>query len=474
MSGISLKQKIILMVLGVLVSLIILEGGVRLAGWIYLAWQDYQNSRAFNREDKVEYRILCLGESTTAFGGENSYPRQLEEILNRKVKKIKFVVINKGIPDTDTGFILSELEQNLNRYSPHVVVVMMGINDSVNMFKHKDVVRDFIKTFRLYKIFKLVWLRLKPGKGLKKAYFESGKYHLERRNYYEAEQLFKKAVRIKPMNPADYVWLGKCYYEQGLKDKAEEMFEKATGSVFFDPQDYIDAGWGYFDIGMVSRAERMFKKALDIRPDDYGPYVEMAQFYHDAGFFRDAERMYKKALEAAGPKSNDSWPYSAFGWHYFELNRFSDAEVMFRKAMEINKRDPEIYLDLAYVKQAQGDKQQAEKYFLESGSGDSRLKEFTSRNYSQLKNVVLKRGIKLVCVQYPMRAIEDLKRMFDFPLGVVFVDNEKIFKDALRQGKYEDYFVDRFAWDFGHCTRKGNLLLANNIAEAIVKEYFER
>lgn len=472
MSGISLKQKIILMVLGVLVSVTILEGGLRLAGRIYLAWQDYQNSRAFNREDKVEYRILCLGESTTAFGGENSYPRQLEEILNRKVKKRKFVVINKGMPDTDTGFILFELGRNLNRYFPHMVVTMMGINDSVNRLKPKAGPGDFIKTFRVYKALKLVWIRLKPGKGLKKAYFESGKYHLERRHYHEAQELFKKAMRIKPKDAADYIWLGKCYYEQGQTVKADEMFREAEGMRLTDVQDYVDAGWGYFDIGRAAKAEDMFQEVIKLKPDDYGSYVEIAQFYHDAGFSQKAEQMYERALELAGPHGKDSWPYSAFGWHYFELNRFEEAERMFRRALELNSQDPEIHLDLAYVKQAQGDKGQAEWHFSKSGSGDARLKAFTSGNYSRIKNIVLKRGIRLVCVQYPGRRLEDLKRMLDSPDGVVFVDNERVFKDALKEGRYEDYFTDRFAWDFGHCTPRGNNVLANNIAQAIIKEYF--
>ena len=48
----------------------------------------------------------------------------------------------------------------------------------------------------------------------------------------------------------------------------------------------------------------------------------------------------------------------------------------------------------------------------------------------------------------------------------------KIFKDALRKASYREYFNDMFAGDFGHCTPKGNRLLAENIAKVILKEYF--
>jgi hypothetical protein len=54
------------------------------------------------------------------------------------------------------------------------------------------------------------------------------------------------------------------------------------------------------------------------------------------------------------------------------------------------------------------------------------------------------------------------------------VDNEKIFRDAVKKDKSSIYFNDMFGGDFGHCTDKGNRLLAENIANAILKEVFNR
>ena len=71
-----------------------------------------------------------------------------------------------------------------------------------------------------------------------------------------------------------------------------------------------------------------------------------------------------------------------------------------------------------------------------------------------------------------MRSLEDLRRMFASEDRVTFVDNEMIFREALKDGSFDDYFTDRFAGDFGHCTAKGNSLLAENVAEVLIKEYF--
>ena len=52
------------------------------------------------------------------------------------------------------------------------------------------------------------------------------------------------------------------------------------------------------------------------------------------------------------------------------------------------------------------------------------------------------------------------------------MDNEKVFKQALRKASYDEYFRDNFAGDFGHCTPNGNRLLAENIADTILKKVF--
>ena len=126
----SLKQKLLLIILGVFLTFILLEVGLRIAGGIVLYLQERHNHLSSNPN---EYRILCLGESTTALGGEDSYPSQLEEMLNAQGRQMKFTVINEGRISTTSDYILKHLEGNLNTYKPQLVIVMMGINDYAYM-----------------------------------------------------------------------------------------------------------------------------------------------------------------------------------------------------------------------------------------------------------------------------------------------------------------------------------------------------
>ena len=62
-----------------------------------------------------------------------------------------------------------------------------------------------------------------------------------------------------------------------------------------------------------------------------------------------------------------------------------------------------------------------------------------------------------------------LRMMFPSTEGVVFVDNERTFRRALDEHAYDEVFWDNCYGDFGHGTRLGNRMLAENVADAIVK-----
>ena len=73
----SITQKIIVIVLGLFFCVVLLEIGIRIGGAIFLSLQEHRNRLSLKQ--KGTYRIMCLGESTTA----EQWPRPLQEILNQ-------------------------------------------------------------------------------------------------------------------------------------------------------------------------------------------------------------------------------------------------------------------------------------------------------------------------------------------------------------------------------------------------------
>jgi tetratricopeptide (TPR) repeat protein len=179
-----------------------------------------------------------------------------------------------------------------------------------------------------------------------------------------------------------------------------------------------------------TQTEESYKKAIEFNPKDNRAYIELGQIYRNQGKYSQSEESYKKAIEF-NPE-NDKL-YAGLAVTYKETGRYESAQECYKKANELR---------LEYYNPV------------------------TRHNYLRLKEILDKRGIKLVCVQYPVRSAESLRK--------IFVDNERVFKEASNKKSYKEYFIDIFGGDFGHCTYKGNRLLAENIANVILKECFNR
>ncbi|MFH0984248.1 MAG: tetratricopeptide repeat protein [Candidatus Omnitrophota bacterium] len=151
----------------------------------------------------------------------------------------------------------------------------------------------------------------------------------------------------------------------------------------------------------------------------------------------------------------------------------TQAEAIFKSAFRINPRNDRALAALASLYESQGKLELAREYGEKLRA--SRLEDVnpvTKRNFYRLKEILDRRGIKLVCAQYPMRSLEPLRKIFGKYKDVVFVDNEAVFQTAVKKEGYPTYFRDMFAGDFGHCTPKGNELLAQNIADVILEKVF--
>jgi tetratricopeptide (TPR) repeat protein len=456
---ISFKEKIILIIFGIVLFLVLIEISLRLAGFIHLSIQGYRNRLALKEKDT--YRILCLGESTT-FGYEDSYPSQLEKILNQESPNIKFKVINKGIPGATSETIVLQLPDNLDKYKPHIVLVMMGINDREITIPYKGAyylkLRIFIKNLRLYKLARFILLNLKAKLKEIDKFFHKGSY--KRKFVIDEDHRYDW----------DYVKLGWYYQEQGDNKKAEEMFKKAIETDPLNDWPYVEL-WQYYKIkNKFDEAKKLFEKGLEINPSSYWIHIGLGWFYYEKNDYNLAEEMFKKAIEINSKRPEG---YLWLGELYLKQKRFEEAEEPFKKVLAIDPSNIKAYLSLSTIYTFLKKDELIEKY---RSTIEAKELEYynpiTQQNYHRLKEIVMSRKIKLICVQYPLRSVEALRKIFKDREGIIFVDNEKIFKEAVKRNGYHTYFTDSFAGDFGHCTPEGNYLLATNIAKVILKEIF--
>ena len=273
---ISFWQQAMLILFGFLLTLALLETGLRLAGFIILSVQEHRNLQSIKH--KGTYRIVCLGESTTTAAGwipnDYAYPEQLEQILNDLNIGIRFSIINEGAIGTNTTAILNRLQTYLDRYHPDMVIAMMGINDKgahmPSEYADSPGPAHGIAALKTYKLVRMLGLHIAaktrevhvpsskakrmpveakdgttsadaraqekeiPASGQVKDsavfYFEQGKQFWYEQEFSRAEEAFLKARELDPGNNRIYMELGICYWIQEQYPKAEKVFKELLHS----------------------------------------------------------------------------------------------------------------------------------------------------------------------------------------------------------------------------------------------------
>jgi len=437
---------------------------------------------------------MCVGDSMTAFGSPFSYPEYLEKYLNEKNIGISFSVINKGVPGIDSEKILYDLKNNITKYNPHMIITMLGINDNrreLVSFKEQQnkFNLNFYKKFKLYKLFKLLFHHIshfiqndetefinknKQNNVRKMSLIESGFYFLESGDYEKAEKIFRMTLKIPEYKGDSFYGLGRCYRLQGLDKIGYDMFLNALNekiSIDIKYKVYVEIGRTFYDKNDYKRASKYIKKAIDIKDDHEWAYLELARCLLKMNEYDDLENIY---LIALNKNPNNHWTYIKLAQLYIFKNQIKKAEDILIKGIKIDPQNDMLYGAIKLLISSDSSSKIVQEYIdIYDKTTKNTFSMQTYVNYKKINYIVKQKGIKLVCVQYPMRGINILKNIFEFDDEIIFIDNESIFKNAVKDGNYNEYFSDMFAGDFGHCTDKGIKLFAKNIADNIYNKCFK-
>ncbi len=413
--------------------LLCLEICFQVGGFIAQSAQYWGN--AFESHKDGAYRIMCIGESMTMVGGEDSYPSQLEVILNNRAKgNQKFQVINQGVGGATTTMVIQRLQQWVDTYKPQMAIVMIGAldtlnNDGASILDHAP---GFLKRVRLIQLAEFLKQRITEEVQERLARFK-GRH--EEKIIIDAMDEFKEALAqqsddIKKLYLLIVIAEGEHRY-----DIAQTLYQKFF-EINRDPKVY---DW-------------MIKK--------YGHFLNTAGFYEDF-----VDRMDEIPWR--------SWDFSWVKAYCHSVEHMEKVRAQVEKIVTKDKKDSYVYANVASCYEEGGRHDLAKIYYKKMGEHSSYHAALTRSNYKRIKDAFLSRGIQPVFVQYPTRTIEPLLDIFEYDPDrskIIFVDNKQEFLDAVGEKGYGYCFVDRMFGDIGHATRVGNHMLASNIAEAILKK----
>jgi Flp pilus assembly protein TadD len=421
----SSRDKALLAVFGVAVALVLAEGALRLAGYAVSGEQRRRNAAA--ETDTDAYRILALGESTTASyfveGNANDWPAQLERILNERTHGRRFVVFNEGVGGTTSAFIVAALRDNLDRYRPDMVVTMMGVNDHEMNLRFDDSLAAraalFFNHLRIVKV---------------------------------ARQAFE-AVRGSAASSARHA----------PAERPPVSAKHLADAAFVEE---IAKGMDAFGEGRVAEGEQIFRDALARHPDNSIFYAELGRMYQNTGHKDEAVAALARAREL-DPADADVLPN--LGVAYALTERWRDCVATLEEWRRlIPGTDPSaarVLNRLTECKQRLGEPTESIGSLAPSPAPTG---ENTGYHYRKLQQILAARGIRYVAMQYPTRPVQELKDFLgDAARDVVFVENRRRFQESCGQ-PHDVCFSDRFAGDFGHTTAFGHRLIAEAAADAIL------
>lgn len=400
-------KKISLIFAGILISLVILEIFLQLSGLALTTIKKCQNK---NLNDPNVITILCLGESTT----DGQWPPILQKILDDRAKHKNFKVIDEGHIGTNSSVIASKIKDYLTKYNPDAVVTMIGINDfGLNYKKSKS------KTLNLFNLLKS---------------------HIKTKFFFD-------------------------YSNTALK-----LIEHETSELINNKQ-FLAAEKKYLDLWILSK-----KSSVLI-------YSKLLELYFDRQLYDKFESVFTDN-NVANINSNC---LTTIFYYLSEVKKYSKEQlhtyvrenqnkIFYNNNLELLLQKYELQDLIETIKQ---NNVKADDTLVKVQINIEPVKILSLiENYKDILNEIhtYNSKIKIMPMQYPNLPVKSLKKQlknYKYYNELIFLSNEKNFDEALKKHKTEDIFIDLFGDinSFGHCTEFGNTLIAQNVAETILKLY---
>ncbi len=426
--------------------------------------------------DNVCY-VVCLGDSFTYGGGagfENSYPAQLEEVLNQSQDKRTFKVLNFGAISGVTPTSSSMLREFRDKAEPEVIIVLgamrlcftgrwekleiplslrLRINRIKKMFqppKNKESKTAQIVTIIVQRINeKLTDKKIGSTASEQREVLRlilAGNLSRSNSDFEKAILLYKRAIDIKPRNMLTLLELLRCCK---LAEEYDAAIDLITVGIKIDP--FNVELFGELDdlLRLQKRLKKMHNitfKLLKLYPNNHMVKKRFARVLIFLGKTFLAEENSKDAID------------------YF--NR------AFKLDSDYKQKYSQVYRDALT--------QEKERFKADLSLNLIRKNNLVTSNNMRAKDRLASEmfcnaleeavqgckdaGILLIFVSYP-REVSEIARGVAEKNNIPFIDLSVVFKDLTVRFPEKRYFYEKD----DHCNRAGYRVIAELISEVILK-----
>jgi len=301
--------------------------------------------------------------------------------------------------------------------------------------------------------------------------------------YSAAVQTFLQARTLEPDNIQHDIDYAIVLFRHGKTSDALSVLDDVLQKEPYNHFALLTKGALYLLENDYTKANRLFEFAQQHVVGNHNIYwthiTEMSFRFKRHAFLEQVVRAVLSAFNEIHPFARKGLGQVVLAKCLVQQERWSEVEKVCLEALQVDFEGTdgtELYgtLAISYLKQGKYD--EAQKHYQQAHDKrmnlESPRKLATDFNYHSIINKVIERGSTFMSVQYPLRSVEPLKKMLAQYDDILFVENRTLFLEALKSQRYSELFIDCFAGDFGHCSPKGNQLIAESIASALEK-YFK-
>jgi tetratricopeptide (TPR) repeat protein len=439
------KSIFFLIALGIGLAVIIIEISLNLLAAIHHPRFNSKQTLAEQANPDI-YQIVCLGDSYTyglGAGFDNSYPAQLETILNKSRTNKIFQVQNLGIPGETTKKSLNKLIKILSKNKPDMVIILSGINDTwsfsdyfkTSMFLGIDSLSPKNLFPRIIKLFDLIRYNLKtpiaPGSDIP-SIIKTANLLRDKKQFKNAEAYYQQALLLDAQHPTALLELGRCQKLDKQYSAAGSVLEKAFMQ---DPENKI----------IQAELSDLFIKQQNI-PAEFFLLIKLKNHFPNNLYL--IERL--------------CYVYSILSEPYFSSNlakQIVDSQTKTLNINNLNHKELELLQAYYYKKH-----NSAKKTDNQLGSLID-ISQLRYRNLEKAIELCKQKKIDLIFSGYPSILLEDTKTLAE-KYNIPLIDHRLKFYNLMQEYSPSKFFVSDYD---RHCTAQGYQVIAENIAAAVLQ-----
>jgi len=480
-----LKYKLLISMLSLIISFLLLEGGMRIVGHYLLSnriqnqmYKDNINWLTSNdapeKPPKAQRNVLCVGDSFT-YGGSvkphQTYPALLQDRLAKAYPAQNLAVLNRGICESNTRQLRLNILKWLKEYNPEIVIVLVGAANRFNpwgydSYKDKDAfsfIKDGFHSLRIVKMFRIMAINIKGQNPARFSKFRNrlgpGGFNIRIQNKFAdfVEQHEKTNKDLLLDNPVSIMWQ---YYLHGNISKALQ-----TGREYLkehkNQKENILCSMVYFlaKAGEMERAESLLEKTVKQFPDSEFVFGCQVEFYDQSKsyyfHFKKFDKMFDALFHSVLLQPDNNDPYNELV-EFYKLQSQFDSTMVYKKLVLLMEENPFLgnyRLFLFHL-----------NFFLYKREYEAKIKKWMLDDINEVVRLCAKNNVKVLLQTYPMEyttansVLKEISKKHNLPL----IDNTPVFFKLEPKSRY--------LLDDDHCTMEGHGIMVENIIPVLTSE----